>query len=113
VRFVCQGLAAALGFWVASRFVHGVVVYDMVSLVLAGFLLAIINMVVRPILQLLTLPLTIITFGLFLLVVNGITVWLATVFLHGVRIEGLVPAIITAVIISVLSWLTHAVFISE
>jgi putative membrane protein len=107
MRFLIYALAAAAGFWIASRLVHGVHVHGTVSLLLAGLLLGILNALVRPILTLLTLPLTILTLGLFLLVINGITVWLVTAFIHGVRIDGLWPAILTALVISVTVWLAN------
>jgi putative membrane protein len=109
MRFILRVLAAALGFWIASRIVHGVHVHGLASLLLAGLLLGIFNALVRPILTLLTLPLTIITLGLFLFVVNGLTVWLVTVFIHGVSIGGLWPAILTSVIISLTSWVANLV----
>ena len=109
MRFILRALAAAFGFWLASRLVSGVHVGGTDSLILAGLLLGLFNALVRPILTLLTLPLTILTLGLFLFVVNGLTVWLVTVFVHGVRISGLWPAILTALIISVVSWLANGV----
>lgn len=108
-RFVLQALAAALGFWLASK-IHLIAVTDLGSLLAAGVVLGLINALVRPILILLTLPLTIVTLGLFLLVVNGLSVWLVTVFLRDVHIHGLWRAILTAVVISVTSWLASAVF---
>ena len=64
MRFIVYALAAAVGFWVASRLVHGVHVHDTLSLVLAGVVLGILNALVRPILAVLTFPLTILTLGL-------------------------------------------------
>ncbi|MDB5480379.1 MAG: hypothetical protein JWO83_1432 [Caulobacteraceae bacterium] len=104
MRFIVYALAAAAGFWIASRLVQGVYVHGAVSLLLAGLVLGILNALVRPILALLTLPLTILTLGLFLFVVNGITVWLVTAFIHGVQISGLWPAVLTALVISVTVW---------
>ena len=108
IRFILRAVVAAIGFWVAAKFVPGVHVGDWKahweSLLLAGLLLGVINALVRPILVLLTLPLTLITLGLFLLVINGITVWLVTVFIHGIQIHGFWAAFLTALIISVLSW---------
>ena len=109
MRFVLRALAAAAGFWVASRLVHGVYIEGVTSLLLAGLVLGILNALVRPILTVLTFPLTIITLGLFLFVVNGVTVWLVTVFIHGVRIPGLWDAILTSVIISIITWVTSMV----
>ncbi len=104
IRFILRAVAAAIGFWLAAKFVPGVHVGTWQSLLAAGLVLGVINALVRPILVLLTLPLTLITLGLFLLVVNGLTVWLVTVFIHGVQIHGLLAAVLTAIIISLVSW---------
>ncbi len=104
-RFILHVLATALGFWIASRLMpHGVHVFGPGSLLAGGLLLGLVNALVRPILIVLTLPLTLLTLGLFLLVLNGLMVWLATVFLHGVRIQDPWHAILTAIVISVTSW---------
>jgi putative membrane protein len=109
VRFIIQALAAAFGFWVSSRFVPGVHAHGVGSLIAAGVILGLINALVRPVLIVLTIPLTLITLGLFLFVVNGITVWLTAAFLKGVQIDGLGPAILASVVITVISWLTRTV----
>ncbi len=104
VRFILRAFAAALGFWVASRIVPDVHVGGPGSLLAAGVVLGIVNALVRPVLVLLTLPLTVLTLGLFLLVVNGLTVWMVTVFLRDISIHGLWGAMLTAIIISLVSW---------
>ncbi|HEV2365253.1 MAG TPA: phage holin family protein [Caulobacteraceae bacterium] len=105
IRFVVHAIAAAIGFWVAARIVPGVSVGTWQSLVAAGLVLGLINALVRPILVFLTFPLTLVTLGLFLLVVNGFTVWLVTVFIHGVHLSGPIAAILTALVISIVSWI--------
>ena len=105
IRFILRALAAALGFWLAAKLIHGVHVGSVESLIAAGLVLGVVNALVRPILVFLTLPLTLITLGLFLLVINGFTVWLVTVFIHGVRIDSLWHAVLTAIIVGVTSWL--------
>ena len=101
IYFILRALATAVGLWVASQFVPGVVVHGWKVLVGAGFVLGIVNALVRPIVTLLTLPLTIITLGLFLLVVNGLMVLLVSWLLgrYGFHVHGLVAAIETTVII--------------
>jgi putative membrane protein len=89
---------------VASKIVPGVHVTGTTALIEGGLLLGILNALVRPILILLTLPLTIITLGLFLLVVNAITVWLVTLFIHGIHIQGAFHTILAAIVISLTSW---------
>jgi putative membrane protein len=104
VRFILHALATAVGFWIASKIVHGVHVSTTVALIEGGLVLGIINALVRPILVILTLPLTIITLGLFLLVVNAITVWLVTLLIHGIQIHGAVALILTVIVLGLTSW---------
>jgi aminomethyltransferase len=71
LRFLIQAVVTALGLWLASEVIDGVDVLSSGSLIAAAVLLGIVNALVRPILVVLSFPLTIITFGLFLLVVNA------------------------------------------
>jgi putative membrane protein len=105
LRFILQALATAAGFWIASRIVPGVHVDSTVALIEGGLVLGIMNALVRPILTILTLPLTILTLGLFLLVVNAITVWLMTLFIHGIQIHGFIHLILTVIVLGLTSWL--------
>jgi putative membrane protein len=104
VRFILRGLVAALGLWLASYLVPGVHVHGVKTLIVAGLLLGLANALVRPILTFLTLPLTIVTLGLFLFVVNGLMVLLVGWVLHrfgdaSYQVHGLLPAILTTVVI--------------
>jgi putative membrane protein len=105
VRFILRALVAALGFWLATKVVSGVTADDWQSLVLAGLVLGVANAVVRPILTFLTFPITIVTLGLFLLVVNALMVLLVDWLLGGLHVKGLLAAIFTTVII----WFTGLV----
>ena len=114
VRFLLRGLVAALGLWVASHLVPGVHVTGWKTLVIAGLLLGLANALVRPIVTFLTLPLTIVTLGLFLLVVNGLMVLLVGWVLHrfhdhSFEISGLVPAIFTTIVIFFVSLVANMV----
>jgi len=105
VRFILRGLVAALGFWVASKLLApGVEIHGWKTLVIAGLLLGLANALVRPILTFLTLPLTIVTLGLFLFVVNGLMVLLVGWVLHrfhnySYEVHGIFPAIFTTIVI--------------
>lgn len=70
----------------------------------AAFVLGLVNAVVRPVFVLLTLPLTIITLGLFLLVVNGLLLWLVAAVVPGFHVNGFLGAVAGSVLISVVSW---------
>jgi len=109
IRFILHAIASAAGFWLASRIVPGVHVGGLGGLLAAGVVLGIVNALVRPILVFFTFPLTILTLGLFLLVVNGMMVSLVAFFLHGsVRIDGFWHAILAALVISLTSWLASS-----
>jgi putative membrane protein len=105
VKFVIRVLFGALGLWFASKYVHGVVFDDNLSLFLAAMLLGIVNAFVRPIVTILTLPITVLTLGLFLLVVNAAMVGLVALMLEGFHLDGLIPGVLTAIITGVLSWI--------
>jgi putative membrane protein len=105
IGLILRGAVCALGLWLATKIVPGVRVDDLGSLVLAAVLLGVANAVVRPVLVFLTLPLTILTLGLFLLVVNGLTIGLVAALLSGFSVGGLWGAIGTWLVV----WLTGVV----
>jgi putative membrane protein len=102
---ILRFLFGVAGLWVAAHVVHGISYRDTISLLEAALLLGVINAVVRPVLVILTLPLTLITFGLFLLVINALTLKLVTLFLHGFHVVGFWPAVWGALIVSVCCWI--------
>jgi putative membrane protein len=71
----------------------------------AAFLLGIVNTIIRPILVLLTLPLTLVTLGLFLLVINGLMLWLVSALVSGFHVSGFWGAVLGSILISIVSWL--------
>jgi putative membrane protein len=75
----------------------------------AAFLLAIVNAVIRPIFILLTLPLTLVTLGLFLLVVNALMLWLVAGLVGGFHVGGFWGAFFGSILISVVSWILSRV----
>ncbi len=113
VRFILRALVAALGLWIASRYVHGIEVRSIESLLAAAVLLGLVNAFVRPIVLLLTLPFTLITLGLFLLVVNAAMLELVAMFLHGFKVHSFWPAaILGSIVVSIVSWLGSLVISS-
>jgi len=71
----------------------------------AAFLLGIVNTIIKPILVLLTLPLTVLTLGLFLLVINGLMLWLVSALVRGFHVSGFWGAVFGSILISLVSWL--------
>jgi len=110
VFFILRVLIAALGLWLATEWVSGITVTTATTLIFATLLLGVVNAIVRPIVVLLTLPVTLVTLGLFLLVVNAAMLGLVAAFLPGFSIAGFWPALWAALLISLVSWLGSAVF---
>ena len=106
-RFIIRALIAAAGLWLASEIVPGIAVLGWGSLVAAAVLLGIVNAVVRPVVFVLTLPLTVVTLGLFLLVVNAAMLGLVGWLLKGFVVDGLWAGIFGSLVVGVVSWLGH------
>ena len=104
IGFLVRCLITALGLWVASALLPGVHSTGILSLIGAGLLLGVVNAVVRPIIVILTLPITIFTLGLFLLVVNALMVLLVSRMMHGFGVDGFGSAMLTAIIVTVVGW---------
>lgn len=104
LRFVVHLAVSALALWLVSRIVPGITVETPLPLILAALVLGIVNTLVRPILFVLTLPITCLTLGLFYLVVNGLAFGLTAWLVQGFRVQGFVPAVLGALCVSVLSW---------
>jgi putative membrane protein len=104
-RILLKWLINALALLVTTYVVKGIEVTGASALFLAAALLGILNALIRPILIILTLPINIITLGLFTLVINGTMLWLVAVIIKGFVIQGFWPAVIGALIISLISWL--------
>ncbi len=104
---IARILVVALGLWVASKLVPGVEIRGPETL-----LLGIANAVIRPIVILITLPLTLITLGLFVLVINAAMFGLVSAFLHGFVVHGFWAAFWGALVVSVVDWFA-SVFIGK
>ena len=95
-------LTAGLLLLVASL-VRGVQVQGCLPALVGAMVLGFVNAIVRPLMVLLTLPLTILTFGLFLLVVNGLMLWLMAALVPGIRVQGFGPALLGSLVLSLLN----------
>lgn len=80
---------------------------------IVALILSIINTVIRPVLLILTLPITIVTLGLFILVLNGLLLWFVASFVKGFTIAGFWPAVFGAIVYSVISWAASAIILGK
>src|SRR3989441_6632862 len=99
--FLIRVLANALAILAAAYVLPGIEVSGGMALLAAGLVLALINAVVRPILLLLTLPITLVTLGLFLFVLNAFCLWLTSELVKGFEVHGFWPAVFGALVVSV------------
>lgn len=96
-------LIYALGLWLADAIVPGTNIRSPGTLLFAALLMGLVNAVVRPIVVLLTIPITIITLGLFLLIINAAMFGLVAAFLDGFQVSGFFAALFGWLIVSVTS----------
>jgi len=107
-RFLMHWLSTALALFVCSRVLSGVHVDSMSTLAVAALVLGFINAVVRPVLQFLSLPITILSLGLFYFVINGLSFALAAYIVPGFGVDSIGWAILGSVVVSLISWFVGA-----
>ncbi len=95
-------LVTAVGLWVVTSIVPGVRVHSTGGLLWATLVLGLVNAFIRPVLWILTLPLTVFTFGLFALVINAFTLWLTAAMVKDFEIDGFGSALLAALVMALL-----------
>lgn len=109
-RFILRAAIAAVGLWLATEWIQGLSIDTPMTLVVAAVLLGIVNAFIRPLLILLTLPFTVVTLGLFLLVVNAAMLGLVAALLPGMHVAGFWAAFWGALVVSIVSWIGSMLF---
>ena len=107
--------------WLVNTAALLAVAYLMPSVTIANFttalvaaaVLGLVNAVIRPILVLLTLPVTVLTLGLFIFVINGLLFWMVASFLEGFHVTGFWSSVIGAIVYSLISWLLSALVLKN
>lgn len=105
---ILQIIINGLALWLAAYLVPGIVYSgNVVYLLVAGLVMGLVNILVKPLVTLLSLPLIIVTLGLFYLVVNGLMLWLVAALLPGLSVQGCLPAILGGIVIGVFNWVVR------
>jgi putative membrane protein len=102
MKILIKWLCSAIALLAVASLYSGVVVSSFTAALIAAALLGLLNAVVRPVLILLTLPVTLVTLGLFLFVINALMFWAAAGLLSGLHVNGFVAALIGSLIYSAL-----------
>ena len=104
MSFLVHWLIVGVALWITTLVVSGVTVSSYGTLAVAALVLGLVNALVKPVLVLLTLPLTFLTLGLFYFVVNGVAFALAAALVPGFAVASFGAAILGALVVSVVSW---------
>jgi putative membrane protein len=111
-RFILRWLVCALGLWIAAGLLSGGVSYHgnhLGSVIIGGLILAALNALIKPLLVIISLPAILVTLGLFMLVINGLTVFIASKLYSGLQISNFGVAILTGIIIGLVNYLVTAI----
>ena len=108
LAFLAHWILVAVALWATEWILPGVEVTSFTALAVAALVLGLVNAVVKPILTILTLPITVLTLGLFYLVVNGIVFALAALLVPGFSVSGFGWAILGALVMGLISWFIGA-----
>ncbi len=106
--FFYRLVITALGLWAATTIVPGVKIDTAAHLIIAALLLGLVNAVIRPFILIFTLPLTVLTLGFFILVVNGISLEIVAWLVPGFKLAGLGSAILGSIVVGLIGWFASA-----
>jgi putative membrane protein len=102
-------LVTAFSLVVVARLLPGIHIDTVWAALIGACVLGIMNALVRPILVVLTLPVTILTLGVFIFILNGLLFWAASSFVPGFTIDGFLPAFVDSILVSVISYILHKI----
>jgi putative membrane protein len=104
MKLVLRWLLNAAALWVTDLILPGIAVTGLTALLIAAVVIGLINALVRPVLLVLTIPITVLTLGLFLLVMNALLFWLAAALVPGFTVAGFLWAFLGALVMAVVGF---------
>ena len=113
MRLLLVWLINAAALFALPYLMSSITVDSIVTALIAALVLGLINTVVRPILVLLTLPVTILTLGLFIFVINGLLFWFVGSFIEGFTVGGFWAGVFGAIVYSIISWALSALVLGR
>jgi putative membrane protein len=109
MNLIIRILLTAVAVVIIAKFLPGVAVEGFTSAIIVAVVLGLLNLFVKPILVLLTLPITVVTFGLFLLVINALIILMANSFIDGFTVDGFWIALLFSLLLSLLQSILFSV----
>jgi putative membrane protein len=113
MKLLIHWIILTLSVLAVSQFVPGIHVNSFMTALIVGAVLAFINLIIKPIVTLLTLPINVITLGLFSLVINGFFFWIVSKIISGFEVRTFTAAVIGAFIVSILNWVGNKILIRD
>jgi len=114
IRMFLHVLVNGFGIWLVAYLIPGVQYHGgFLYLLLTGLVIGLLNLLVKPIVTLFSLPFILLTLGLFYLVINGFLLWLASALLSGLTIDGCVTAILGGLVMAIYNWIMGALLFSK
>jgi|SRR3989344_3367695 len=113
MKIILKWLIVAGAFFATAYFIPGIAVANFYTALIASFLLGVMSITVRPILFLLTLPITLITFGLFSFVLNALIFWFISTIIKGFQVDGFIPALLGSFFVSVIMYIADKLLSEE
>lgn len=108
MHFILRFLGTVAAIILTVHLVPGIHTAGWEATILAALVWSVLTMFIRPVLSILTLPITILTLGLFSFVLNALLFWAMTLIVPGFIVDGFIPAFIGAFVLSIFAWLIHA-----
>ena len=110
MKIILRWLLLSVAVWATTQIISGIAVNPIWTALIVGACLTLFNMFIKPIINILTLPLNMITLGLFSLVVNGVLFWYLGAFIKGFTVSDFTAAFVGALLVSIINWLLNKVF---
>jgi putative membrane protein len=108
--FILKLLLSAVAVYIADYLIDGVTINSLTTTLIVAIVLGLLNAIVKPLLVILTIPVTILTLGLFLLVINVIIVYIAAALVPGFAVTGFISALLFSIVVSLVTWLLDTIF---
>jgi putative membrane protein len=108
IKILIRVLATAAAILLIAEFIPGIAVASFTTAVIAALVWGAMGLTIRPLLGLLTLPINILTFGLFSFILNALMFWLLALFVPGFTVAGFIPALEGSVILTIVAWALHS-----
>lgn len=113
IHFLLSWVLSALALMLTARMIDGIQISGFGGALIGALVIAVVNALVRPILVILTLPITILTLGLFLFVVTGLAFWLASKLAPGFSVDTFGAAMLGAIVLGILNWILGVLFLKK